>query len=99
MRAGAALAVTSILALSGCSALDDLAQQDVDQITGPNGRLGYVIECDQWGRSTSECFSKAGQLCAAGYDIVDRVSQVRQETDLEGNITSYEQNSLVIECK
>ena len=99
MRASAAFCVAGIPALSGCSALDALAQQDVDQITGPNGPLGYVIDRDQWGRSTSECFWKAGQLCAVGYDIVDRVSQVRQETDLECNITSYEQNSLVTECK
>ncbi|MEL6584601.1 MAG: hypothetical protein AAFQ36_12275 [Pseudomonadota bacterium] len=92
-------ATAGLLALPACSFLEGLAEQGITETSGPNGRLAYVIECDEFGREVADCFAAAGDLCPTGYDVIDRVSRVMTDTDIDGNVSSFEDNSLFIECK
>lgn len=49
-----------VVALAGCTR--------VTQISGPDGRPGYSLNC---GANRSGCLQKAGELCPAGYSILD----------------------------
>jgi hypothetical protein len=99
MRSQAVIAGASILALAGCEGWEDISRQGVTETTGPNGRTAYSIECDQFGRGIADCFTAAGDLCPSGYDVVDRIARMVTDTDIDGNVSSFEDNSLFIECK
>ena len=99
MRLGHVIAGAGMLALSACDGWENLSQQGVTETTGPNGRVAYSIECDQFGRGIADCFTAAGSLCPTGYDVVDRVARMVTETDINGETSSFEDNSLFVECK
>lgn len=67
-------------------------------LRGPNGRPGYSMKCSGFGRTLQECYEKAGQVCPAGYDVVDRASGM-VAVPVNGGVMAAPQHSLVIECK
>lgn len=79
------------LLLSSCATLKPLS------ITGPSGNPGFSMECVN---GTPNCFSKAGQLCPDGYDIIDHSTTssvvVTHHDAYPMNVT---RESLTIECK
>ncbi len=40
-------------------------------LTLPSGGRGQVISCNGMARTMSDCYVKAGEVCQAGYDLID----------------------------
>jgi len=79
------------LILSSCTTIKPLS------ITGPSGKQGFSMECVT---TTPECFSKAGQLCPNGYDIIDHSSTSSVVVPHYGAFPmTITRESLTIECK
>ncbi len=79
------------LLLSSCATINPVS------ITGPSGKQGFSMDCVT---STPNCFSKAGELCPNGYDIIDHSTTSSIVVPHYGaypmNVT---RESLTIECK
>lgn len=73
---------------SACASIEPVA------FTGPNGNTVYSMRCNGMGRTLDDCYKKAGELCPAGYRIVDREPSV---VGSEGIVVP--QYRLAIECK
>ena len=58
-----ALACLVVSSLVGCATARPL--------TLPNGTQGQAVSCNTAGLSMADCYVKAGQVCPAGYDILD----------------------------
>jgi len=41
---------------------------------GPNGKTAYSMHCSGMGRTLEACYQKAGEICAAGYSIINSTS-------------------------
>jgi len=67
--------------------------------SGPNGRQAYSMRCSGMGRTLSACYQKTGELCPAGYNIIDRASGTVAVPVYGGGIVAAPQHNLAIECK
>ena len=66
-------------------------------IMGPNGGEAYAMNCMG---PVEKCYSKAGELCPGGYEVIDRASTGYSSTNTHtGQTTLGTRNSLMIECK
>ena len=88
-----ALCAITILAAYGCA-----ASIDPVSFTGPDGKTAYAMKCSGFGRTRIACLQKAGELCPAGYTIVDDSSQVVGEP-INGGTVIGTQNQLAISCR
>lgn len=77
--------------LSSCASIEPLA------FKGPTGKPAYSMQCSGFGRTLQDCYKKAGELCPAGYSIVDRASSVIG-LPMRGGMIMAPQHSLAIEC-
>ena len=80
------------LGLAGCMAIDPVP------FKGPDGKQAYSMRCSGMGRSLDACYQKAGEVCSAGYSIVDRPSGTVGFMN-QGTMMMAPQNGLVIQCK
>ncbi|MDF1589765.1 MAG: hypothetical protein P1P93_11610 [Gammaproteobacteria bacterium] len=79
------------LLLSSCATIKPLS------ITGPSGKQGFSMDCVS---GTPACFSKAGQLCPNGYDIIDHsITSSIVITHYGAYPMNVTRESLTIECK
>lgn len=85
------LAVAALLA--GCAAIEP------QRITGPSGKPAYFMQCSGQGRTLAACYQKAGEVCPAGYSVVDRASDSRVFSTAPGQVHTSVQHALVIECR
>ena len=86
------LMIGLLLLLTSCASVQPR------EFRGPNGRTAYSMRCSGMGRTLDDCYQKAGELCPAGYDIVDRASGTIA-LPVRGGILAAPQHSLAIECK
>jgi hypothetical protein len=63
-----AIAVPLVAAIFGCATSKDKV------VDLPGGGTGYYVSCSN-SRSWDECFSKAGNLCSSGYEIISRQTE------------------------
>jgi len=59
----------------------------------PSGAAGFVVSCDGTVLSFGNCYSKAGELCPAGYAIIDKSREV--SLYLGAQVVA---RNLIIEC-
>lgn len=84
--------------VAACALLAACASVEPQQFVGPNGRTAYSMECSKGGRSLDACYKKAGEVCPAGYAIIDRASTTQITPTQFGPIGSP-RHSIAIECK
>ena len=65
---------------------------------GPNGKDAYSMKCSGMGRTLDKCFSKAGELCPTGYNIISQSSGT-VAVPVGGSIMAAPKQALAIECK
>ena len=86
-----------MIALAGVSVLIGGCAVSATPIMGPNGGEAYAMNCKG---PVEKCYSKAGELCPSGYDVIDRASTAFSVTNSHtGATTVGSRNSLMIECK
>lgn len=86
------LAVATALVLSGCAV-------PAKPISGPQGKTAYSLKCSGMGRTTEDCYEKAGELCPAGY-IVEDVSRRAGPVVVSGNsIIPTSTEYMLVTCK
>ena len=84
-----------VLALAGCTS--------AKQITTPDGRQGYTVECAGTVLTWDDCFERADELCKGrGYDVFTQPGEesplIESEPQhLRDNPTTH--RSMVIACK
>lgn len=84
---------TSAFLLASCASIDPVP------FNGPNGRQAYSMKCSGMGRTLDACYVKAGELCPAGYNIVDRTTGTVAVPTMNGGFMAAPQHSLAVECK
>lgn len=73
----------------------------------PDGRKAYALNCSGLARGWDKCQTAAGELCgAAGYDILDRVSEDMAASGASATPTSFSaagaksnERSMLIACR
>lgn len=65
----AVLAGLSLLICSSCA-------HEPERFTGPSGRDAYSMKCHGMGRTLEKCYQKAGEVCPAGYNLIDNSPNV-----------------------
>ena len=79
--------------LTSCAAIEP------QQFVGPNGKTAYSVRCSGMGRTLDACYKKAGEICPAGYTIVDRAYGTVAVPVPGGGMLVAPQHNLAIECK
>jgi len=74
------------------------ASIEPQEFRGPNGNIAYSMKCSGMGRTLDGCYKKAGELCPAGYTIIDRATGV-VAVPVSGGFIAAPQHNLAIECK
>ncbi len=87
-----------MVALSLSLMLASCASVTPSEFRGPNGRTAYSMRCSGMGRTLDDCYRKAGELCPAGYTIIDRASGT-VAVPVGGGIVAAPQHNLAVECK
>ncbi len=80
--------------LAGCA-----AGVSVQTVKGPNGKDAYVMKCSGFGRDHSDCMQKAGDLCPAGYNIVDDSSQFGGAMVTGHTVLAANKEYMTVSCK
>jgi hypothetical protein len=86
------LSVMMALLLSACAGVDP------QRFAGPNGGTAYSMRCSGFGRDWDDCYKAAGELCPAGYAIINQGSGVVGVPTAAGFVIAPKQ-TLAIECK
>lgn len=77
----------SIFLLGGC------ASTAPQQITTPNGKKGFVVECNGSANTWALCYESAKTACPSTYKIIDR-----SETSTPTPYGPLVKRNFVIEC-
>lgn len=77
-----------------------LANRPVEpqKFVGPKGKTAYAMDCAGYGRTVSECYQKAGELCPSGYDIISQSSTPIGIPTAYGTIIVTD-DKMAVECK
>jgi len=70
-------------------------------LTLPNGQPGQAISCPGTVRTIADCYIKAGEVCPAGYDIVDASGEAHPMVVASGGTLvggSVVSRSLLVQC-
>ena len=70
-------------------------------LTLPSGQHGQAISCPGTLRSMADCYVKAGEVCPAGYDVVDASGETHpMMTVVNGTLVagSVVTRSLMVQC-
>ncbi len=81
-----------LLSLVGCMSIDPTP------FNGPNGKQSYSMQCNGMGRTMDACYQKAGEVCPAGYSIIERSSSMVGYMN-QGIMMMRPREQLAIECK
>jgi|GEM_PF-196224 len=89
------LALTAVLALSGCATVSDTYLE--------NGEQGLSIDCSGEASSWASCYEKADASCAGtGYRIIgtDGTPSLKEsDKTLGADVGNYKSRSVVVVCK
>lgn len=86
MNRVALLAVASV-AITGCAAT-------VKPMTTPEGRLGFLVECNGSADSWASCYEAATKACQGKYTVIDR-----NESNTPTGYGPLVRRNLIAECK
>lgn len=85
------IVVVALFAAGGCSTspdqtgfMDLMRGEGVSKLTLPDGRAGYLVNCDAQGFSA--CYDRARQICGGNFQIVnrtDRAGEIEDERRIE----------------
>lgn len=53
--------------------------EGVSQMTMPDGRTGYLVNCDAQGFSA--CYERSRQICGGNFEVVNRTDRIGEEED------------------
>lgn len=79
--------LVGLLALGGCgttspdqtSFTDLMRGEGVQKMTLPDGRTGYLVNCDAGG--FSQCYERSRSICGGNFEIVNRTDRIGEEED------------------
>lgn len=74
------------------------ANVNPEHFRGPSGRDAYTMRCSQMGRTWAKCYTKAGELCPKGYNIIDQQPGMLT-VPYGGSIIAVPKQTLVVECR
>lgn len=66
--------------------------------TGPDGRQAYSLRCPPISGGIGGCYQQAGQLCPAGYDVIDGRSSTVGTINSTGGVIASQQ-TLTFQCR
>lgn len=78
--------------LLGCQTTSTLT------FSGPNGRLHYETTCNGGGRSWSDCYTVASEVCRGKYKIVSQ-DGTQTYTTLNNNLMTFTHRALIYSCE
>lgn len=81
------LAVVAAATLAGCTA-------NVRPMTTPEGKQGFLVECDGSADSWATCYEAATKACAGKYSVIDR-----NESSTPTAYGPLVRRNLIAECK
>lgn len=87
MGMGGVILLGCALALGGCIG--------VSTINGPDGRPAYALDC---GMDRQACLKRAGELCPAGYAVIDDSSRT-VAAPISGGFFMANQEYLTVSCR
>lgn len=67
--------------------------------TGNNGKAGYSLICSEFNTTWEQCLRKAGDQCAAGYELDKKLSYTESFPDSGDGIYRPANNHLAVLCK
>lgn len=76
----------AVSALAGCAAT-------AEPMTTPNGRQGYLLQCDGSADSWASCYKAATAACKGTYKVIDR-----NESSTPTGLGPLVRRSLIAEC-
>jgi hypothetical protein len=82
-----AIVLVSFGALMGCAAT-------VKPMTTPEGKQGFLVECDGSADNWSTCYEASAKACGGKYSVVDR-----NETSTPTATGPLVRRNLIAECK
>lgn len=81
-----AMLVGTLLALSGCSTTADgttftdaIYGEGVSKMTLPDGRQGYLVNCDA--RGFDACYSRSREICKGDFEVINRTDRAGEDED------------------
>ena len=74
------------------------AEVNPEHFRGPSGKDAYTMRCSGFGRTWAKCYTKAGEICPNGYNIVSQHSGTIA-IPYGGSIIAAPKQTLVVECK
>lgn len=83
----------------GAFALAACAGIQPKPFVGPNGKTAYSMHCSGMGRTLEACYQKAGEICPAGYNIINSTSGTVAVPIYRGGTVAAADYGLAIECK
>ena len=86
--------VVGLLMLGGCVSAEAMKL--------PDGRTGYVIECNGGLQSMAACMNKAAEVCAGPYEVLNRdqsTAPVATFSNGTGSIVPAKFRTLEVACK
>lgn len=72
------------------------------QFIGPNGKTSYSMRCSGFGRNMQQCYQVVGELCPAGYNIIENSAStvaVGSYANINGSFVAAPRRELAVECK
>jgi len=87
------LLILGVLSLSACAGIEP------KPFVGPNGKTAYSMHCSGMGRTLDACYQKAGEICPAGYNIINSTSGTVAVPVYGGGTVAAPDYGLAIECK
>ena len=82
------IGIVGLALLAGCVPVR------VNEVKGPDGKAALALNCG----NATDCYQKAGELCPAGYDFVDR-NYASNVWVSDGYFWGGSVTTLVVECK
>ena len=87
--------VIIVAALVGLTACADV---NPEYFKGPSGKDAYTMRCSGFGRTWNKCYTKAGEICPNGYNIIGQQSGT-VIVPTAGGFMGAPRQTLVVECK
>jgi len=87
MRKISLLSIVVAVAMTGCAAT-------VKPMTTPEGKQGFLVECDGSADSWASCYEAATKACQGKYSVIDR-----NESSTPTAYGPLVRRNLIAECK
>lgn len=78
--------LVAAMALSGCSStpdgttfMDAMYGEGVSKMTLPDGRQGYLVNCDA--RGFEYCYERSREICGGNFKVLNRTDRAGEDED------------------